>query len=264
MDDSTTPAAGYYSVPNDWQRAAERLGLLAEVFDPASTALARDVGVGPGWRCLDAGAGGGSFARWLCAQTSPGGRVVAVDADPRHMADLPALGGEVRRADLVADTLGEQTFDFVHTRLVLLHIPERERALANLVRAVTPGGWLVAEEHDVLGVVDQMAGAYGQAWRAFLRSSQAAGVDPTWARSLPARLTDFGFEDVTASAETAVFAGGSAPARLWSLTWTQASDQLYRHGATPEILAAAQAELADPQRWFHMPLMVRACGRAPS
>jgi hypothetical protein len=72
-------------------------------------------GVRAGWRCLQAGAGGGSFARWLRSATSPGGRVLAVDADPRHLADLPDCGGEVAQIDLAADELPERAFDFLHT-----------------------------------------------------------------------------------------------------------------------------------------------------
>jgi hypothetical protein len=41
-----------------------------------------------------------SFARWLCGATSPGGRVLAVDADPRHLVDLPDRGGEVAQIGL--------------------------------------------------------------------------------------------------------------------------------------------------------------------
>ncbi|MBE1550868.1 SAM-dependent methyltransferase [Mycobacterium sp. OAS707] len=255
--------ADYYTVPNAWERAAQRLEMLGATFDPGSIAFAREIGVGPGWRCLEAGAGGGSFARWLCATTSPGGRVVAVDADPRHLSDLPSLGGEVRQVDLVADDIGERVFDFVHTRLVLLHIPAREQVLTKLARAVSPGGWLAIEEHDVFGLADQMAGAYGEAWRAFVRFSQAGGVDAGWARTLPAQLVTLGFDDVTASAETPLFRGGSAAARLWSLTWTQAAGQMIAHGLSADTLAAAHHELEDTGRWFHLPLMVRVRGRRP-
>lgn len=59
--------------------------------------------------------------------------MLAVDADPRHLDDVPELGGEVAQLDLVADDLPQQEFDFVHTRLVLLHIAERDRVLARLV-----------------------------------------------------------------------------------------------------------------------------------
>ena len=85
-----------------WEFADERLALLGAAYDPPSIALAQRLGIRAGWRCLEAGAGGGSFARWLCSATSPGGRVLAVDADPRHLADLPDRGGEIAQIDLAA------------------------------------------------------------------------------------------------------------------------------------------------------------------
>lgn len=260
---SGPPTAGaHYTLPNAWGRAQQRLALLGEAFDPKSIALARDLGVGPGWRCLEAGAGGGSFARWLCAATAPGGRVLAVDADPRHLRDLPRLGGEVAQLDLVADDLPEHAFDFVHTRVVLIHITQRDLVLEKLARAVAPGGLLVLEEDDALGAPEQMTDAYGQVWQCFRRMSESAGLNAMWARDLPARLQGLGFHDLTANAEIAFFAGGSTLARFWSLTWVQVHDRLLAHGATADLIGAAHVELEDPRRWFRGPATVRVCGRA--
>src|ERR1039458_7122444 len=40
------------------------------------------------------------------------------------------------------------TFDLVHARLVLVHVPQRAQALAAMVAALKPGGWLLLEEAD--------------------------------------------------------------------------------------------------------------------
>jgi len=258
-----TPAVAdhRYTIPNDWERAEERLGTLGEAFDPGSRDAAAGLGVGPGWHCLEAGAGGGTFARWLCSHVLPGGRVLAVDLDPRHLQDIPALGGEVTQLDLVRDDLPEAAFDFVHTRLVLLHIADRDLVLDRLVRALRPGGTLLVEEHDVFGVLDDIPGAYGLVWPIFRRVGEAGGLEATWARRLPEHLARRGLEAVRASAEIPFFPGGSALARLWSLTWTQNRLEILRAGATEELLAAAHGELGDPARWFYCPPMVRASGR---
>ena len=97
----------------------------------------------PGWRCLDVGAGGGSLTQWLCERVGPRGSVVAVDADTRFLDKLGAANLEVRRADVVHEPLPERAFDLVHTRFLLQHLPERERVLEKLARAVKPGGLLV-------------------------------------------------------------------------------------------------------------------------
>jgi ubiquinone/menaquinone biosynthesis C-methylase UbiE len=116
-----------YALPNAWELSKQRLELLEACHDPSSFARARALGVGPGWRCLEAGAGNGSFARWLAMRVGETGRVVAADIDTRLVGDLDALPrAEVRRIDLVEDELPRAEFDFVHTRMLLLHIPERD------------------------------------------------------------------------------------------------------------------------------------------
>jgi SAM-dependent methyltransferase len=257
------PEDPHYTLPNDWELAQQRLDLLGASFDAPSIELALRLGVTQGTRCLEAGAGGGSFARWLCTTVIPRGRVLAVDADPRHLDDLPARGGEVCALDLVNDDLGHGQFDFVHTRLVLLHIHERDRVLDRLARALAPGGVLMIEEHDVFGTLEAMTGAYGELWAVFHRMSQAAGLDATWARTLPRRLASLGLTDVHASGGIEMFRGGDPMARLWSLTWLQAREQLIAAGGAPELIDAARAELEDPDRWFHCPAMVRATAKRP-
>jgi SAM-dependent methyltransferase len=260
---TSSPQHPHYTLPNDWEYADERLALLGAAYDPASIALVQQLGVRAGWRCLEAGAGGGSFARWLCAATSPGGRVLAIDADTRHLADLPDRGGEVAQLDLAVDKLPERAFDLVHTRFVLLHIAQRDSVLERLVHALAPGGLLVLEEGDTFGVLDEMPGAFGEVWRAFARSTEIAGANQAWARNLPVRLDALGLIDVQADAGIPMFRGGSPLARMWSLTWVQAHDKLVTLGVSPEVVAAAQTELADEQKWFCAPPTVRAWGRAP-
>ena len=57
--------------PDAFER--ERLALLTELADPITTRRLTDLGVGPGWRCLDVGAGDGSVARWLAGRVGPEG-----------------------------------------------------------------------------------------------------------------------------------------------------------------------------------------------
>ncbi|MFI6865983.1 class I SAM-dependent methyltransferase [Nocardia sp. NPDC050406] len=258
------PTSPSYTLSNAWDFAEERLALLGAAYDADSIALAQRLGVGAGWRCLEAGAGGGSFARWLCGATAPGGRVLAVDADARHLRDLPGLGGEVAQIDLVAEELPSGAFDFVHTRFVLLHIAQRETVLEKLVGALAPGGILLLEEGDGLGVREEMPGAFGEVWRAFAQSTEAAGANQSWARSLPSALGAHGLIDVEADAQIPMFRGGSPMAHMWSLTWVQVAETLVAQGISREVIAAARAELDDDQRWFYAPPTVRVWARARS
>src|SRR5919108_803098 len=128
-----TPA---YTLDNRWRAARERLEVLEAACDPFTARHLDEVGVEPGWHCLEVGAGAGSVARMLCERVGPDGRVVAVDLEPALLADVSAPNLEVRRLDIVVDELPEAAFDLVHTRLVLLHLPPRDELVLKLARAL--------------------------------------------------------------------------------------------------------------------------------
>jgi SAM-dependent methyltransferase len=249
-----------YALPNAIEGTRERLDLLEACHDPSSRRRAAALGVGPGWRCLEAGAGGGSFARWLAERVGETGHVVAADLDVRLLQD--AEGIELWQMDLASEELPRAEFDFVHTRLLLLHVPERDAVLAKLAAALRPGGVLLIEEDDVNPVTSTAGGDYAEAWRVFLEVMDAAGVDPEWARDLPARLDALGLEDVEAELNGQIFRGGAPEARFWSLTWEHVRERIEALGLPWESVQAGQAALADPARWFHGPVRVGAWGRA--
>jgi 2-polyprenyl-3-methyl-5-hydroxy-6-metoxy-1,4-benzoquinol methylase len=105
-------------------------------------------GVKPGWRCLEVGAGGGSVADWMADRMKPTGMGVATDIDTRFLDSIQMSNAEIRRHDIATDTLPERTFDLVHARLVLSHVPARDTALARLAASLKHGGWLVIEDSD--------------------------------------------------------------------------------------------------------------------
>jgi SAM-dependent methyltransferase len=216
-----------------------------------------------GWRCLDAGAGHGSFARWLGTQVGAAGSVIAADLDTRLLADITEPNIEVRQTDLVSEPLPAGEFDFVHTRLVLMHIPAREQVLSRLCAALRPGGILMIEEQDGFPVLATATGAYRDAWLAFIRACRAAGTDPDWTRDLPLRLARHGLADIGAELDVPLFRGGSAHARFWSLTWQQVREQVAAAGEPAHVIDRGQAELSDEQRWFPGPATMTAWGRRP-
>ena len=109
------------------------------------------LGVVPGIRALDIGAGAGRHSFELYRR---GADVVAFDQnadDMKAVADMfvamelegEAPEGAVARAE-VGDALAlpydDASFDLVLISEVLEHVPEDERAIAELVRVLKPGG----------------------------------------------------------------------------------------------------------------------------
>jgi SAM-dependent methyltransferase len=239
-----------YALPNEWQLARERLGLLEAAHDEASIRRASALGVGPGMRCLEAGAGGGSFARWLASR---GCAVVAADMDVRLLVGFDEL--ELWQMNLVTDEVPQDAFDFVHTRMVLIHIPERDLVLRKLVSALRPGGLVLLEEDDIHPVLALARGPYREAWLAFYAYMRRAGVDAEWARGLPDRLGSLGRSEVGAEIDGQIFTGGSPAARMWAMTWLQ---------ALPSETEAGRAALEDSAAWFPGPAKFVVWGRRPT
>src|SRR6185369_14272144 len=104
------------------------------------------LGIGPGVRCLEVGAGGGSIARFMQQRVGPGGHVVATDIDTRWLTDSLPAAVEVRCHDVGVDPLPHGAFDIVHARAVLTFVPQRRSAVARMTAALNPGGWLLIEE----------------------------------------------------------------------------------------------------------------------
>ena len=174
------------------QRA--RLDAIAAPADSGTFAILQQLGVGSGWRCAEIGAGSGTVAAWLCERVGPTGTVVGTDINTRWLETLDYANLRVQTHD-IAESLLDGEYDIVHTRNVLCHVPERERALAHLVAAVRAGGWLLVEDVDFFG-----AGACYPASDAFERMTDAivalmqrAGADPFLGRKLPSWVADAGF-----------------------------------------------------------------------
>src|SRR5262249_39979846 len=145
------------------------------------------LGIGPEARCWEVGAGGPSVARGLAARVGPRGQVLATDIEVSP-ALAAAAGGPLagRRHDLArgAPPRDRGPFDLVHARLVLVHLPDRERALRTMVDVLRPGGWLLLEDADpalqpasVIDAVDDAAALANRLRNGFRALMTERGVD---------------------------------------------------------------------------------------
>ncbi|HEX3333023.1 MAG TPA: methyltransferase domain-containing protein [Acidimicrobiales bacterium] len=129
---------------------SELKGLRDDVYRrPLATALQR-LGLGPGWRCVDVGAGGGDVSVALAEMVGHDGRVYAVDSDP--MARDEVARAAAAHAQVIALTqAGEdlslpEEVDLAFCRFLLLHVIDPLTVLRKMAEAVRPGGWVVAQE----------------------------------------------------------------------------------------------------------------------
>jgi SAM-dependent methyltransferase len=256
-----------YGFDAAWERERDRLRLAEAVFDPSTIQRLTAIGVGPGWRCLEVGAGAGSIAVWLARTVAPTGQVLATDIDTRFLEDVKEPGLEVLRHDITADELPAPDFDLAHARLVLQHLGQRRRAVERMVGAVVPGGWVLVEELDFV----TSSASYPEGGRDFERVERAVhgllahtGFEPDLGRLLPTLLEDAGMVDVENEGSLSVVAGGS-PGALWQrMTFEALGPRLIDAGLIGKReLKGAMALLEDPAFSLMMPVLMAARGRKP-
>ncbi|MEH1124737.1 class I SAM-dependent methyltransferase [Micromonospora sp. CPCC 206061] len=272
---TTTPApdvddAPRYTFDNSHDQEGKRLlSLLSAILDEHhSIDVLTRVGVTRGWRCLDLGPGAGTITHWLAKKVGPSGHVTALDLDPRHVKPAPnvtVVAGDVR-------TLGlEQAhYDVVHARLVLLHIPEREKVLDRLISALKPGGVLVVSDWDathddmLLEAPTETAReaftAYQNALRATLRAN---GADLGWAWRAPLAMRSAQLVDVTAEEHTRLWAGGEPGCLLHESNSRQLEGALLTHGVTAEQLRVLREAMHDPKTLAYCYRMYTTVGYQP-
>ncbi|GAA3108808.1 methyltransferase domain-containing protein [Streptomyces rectiviolaceus] len=184
--------------------AGQRSEAFSALFDPTTFRHIERLGIGPGWRCWEVGAGGTSVVSWLAKRVGPTGRVLATDTDISWHTSAARTPVEVRMHDVGADAPPGGGFDLVHARLVLARVPDRELALRSMIRALRPGGRLLIEEADPalqpLPCPDEHGPAEQLANRLRGALLTQRGADLAYGRGLPRLLRAAGLRQVEADA----------------------------------------------------------------
>ncbi len=256
-----------YLLDNRQAEAGERFDAFATLFDPTTFRHLDRLGVGPGWRCWEVGAGGTSVVSWLAKKVGPTGRVVATDIDTSLLTRAARPPVEVRVHDVAADEPPGEGFDLIHARLVLVHVPDRERALRSMIEALRPGGRLLIEDADPAlqplpcpdeyGPEQQLANRLRQGLRKLLADR---GADLSYGRRLPRLLREAGLHRVEADAYFPLTS--PACAALESATVRQIRDQLVTAGiATDHEIDRHLANVAVGDMDLATAPMISAWGR---
>ncbi|MFD6310477.1 methyltransferase domain-containing protein [Streptomyces nigra] len=256
-----------YLLDNRQAEAAERFDAFAALFDPTTFRHLERFGVGAGWRCWEVGAGGTSVVSWLAKKVGPTGRVVATDIDTSRLTPAARPPVEVLMHDVAADEPPEEGFDLVHARLVLVHVPDRERALRSMIDSLRPGGRLLIEDADPAmqpllcpedhGPEQQLANRLRNGFRTLLAER---GADLSYGRRLPRLLREAGLLRVEADAYFPL--ASPACAALESATVRQIRDRLVTEGiATDEDIDRHLANVAAGGMDLATAPMISAWGR---
>jgi SAM-dependent methyltransferase len=261
------------AMPSDYvydQSFAEertRLRGIESLWDPGTQALFDELGVGPGWRCLEVGAGGGSLLNWM---TGRGASVVAMDIDTRFIEPLASDTIDVRRVDIRTDELPRQEFDLVHARLVLEHLADRRQILDRLVATLRPGGWMVIEDYDwtAFGFDGGIQGGFPDGGAQLDRVTDAtlgfmerAGFERNYGRRVVGDLAAAGLTDVRGEGRARVIDSGSPGFDFFRLSFESLRGVVVEAGLiSAEDAEAVAARFGEGIRVF-TPIMMAGIGR---
>ena len=257
-----------YLLDNTKVEAGERFTWLAELFDGVTRGHVDRLGMTAGWRCWEVGAGGPSIPEALATAVGPTGHVLATDINPAWLDSHGTY--QVLQHDIVKDPPPQPgTFDLVHARLVLVHVPDRARALATMVAALRPGGWLLVEDADTelqpLACLDEVGPAQQRAnrlRRAVRELMTRRGADLRYGRTLPRALRAAGLVDVAAAGFFPV--GGVACDRLETATVRMVRAELLAAGLADDAEIDAHLAAIDAgQLDLTLAPLISAWGRRP-
>ena len=229
--------APHYAFPHSADDESRRLELFQQRLDPLTIRRIQRLGIGHGASCLEVGGGRGSITNWLADLVGAEGSVTATDLQTEFLDAIDAPNVEVLSHDVRTDGFPEQSFDLVHTRAVLMHVPDDLEMLRRMVSWLRPGGWLLLEEPDFgmwLADTDPVWATHPDAWhRTFPAGSLSRG------RSLLGQIHRLDLVDVGADAEADIIEAGSDLAEFYSLSMAAIGPPAVAAGAlTPDEAAA--------------------------
>lgn len=180
-----------------------RLEHQHEVWREQTAGVLDAAGFGAGDRLLDLGSGPGFLSYELAQRVGPGGSVLAVDnsehfvayvkaqARQRGLEQIHAAVADARELDLPAASL-----DGAVCRWVLMFVPEPERVVARISRALRPGGAFAVMEYVQFRSTSLWP--EGECFRSLYGKVHAmiagAGGDADVGGRVPAMLVEAGFE----------------------------------------------------------------------
>ena len=243
---------------------ADRIDLGALAYDEISAARLTALGAGPGWHCLDVGAGTGTLARWLL-QGAGVTSVLAVDRDTQFLAGDHLKGLVAQAADITAPGFDPGRFHLVHARFVLMHLRSWRRMISTLGSLLVPGGVLVLSDAVDLTTADAPASPYTDVMRAMWQGlRETIGTDVSWVPDYPRLLLEEGLSSVAAEIHVPPLVPGSAVSRFWADTWQRSRAAMLATGQVDDArIDRALRDLASPERAALAPGMITAWGWKP-
>ena len=181
-----------------------RLKFQVDLFYEKELELYKTIGLKDMMNIVECGSGPG-FLISNIVRDLPGCKATAVEIDPymfEHLSLSSEIQGkklfEAKHSSIYATELPDNSFDFAIARLVLEHLTDPEKALAEVRRILKPGGIFVVVSNDfayhllTYPAIEELEKMY----RAYIKSRYTENGNPLIARQLPGLLKRGGFKKI--------------------------------------------------------------------
>ena len=185
-------------------------------------------------------------------------------ASSHGFANVEVLAGDARHTGLPAES-----FDLVHTRTLLVTIPEPAEVVAEMVRLARPGGLVASQEADAeFSICYPPLPEWDRLWSLFQRQLSPGRSRPAPRAQADRAVPRGGLTDVGATVYASCYPAGHSrrtviPDLVRSLHPVILGLGLAGERELADVDAAVRAHLADPRTLVMPHLLVTAWGRKP-
>ncbi len=221
--------------------------------------------VGPSARVLEVGCGPGALAAAVAALT---GRpsVTGIDRSAQRLSQQVLrsedLELELKQGDANELPFANDSFDLVYSRFMLQYLPTRDRAIAEMLRVLRPGGQLLLQDLDgQLLWHDGMGPELEEALDQVLCHLARSGFDPCVGRKLFGLARRAGLREIDMQVEPYHFVMGRASEHelgLWRLKLDIARPQVRVALGSDQgdhLIDAFLEHLANPETFTYSNVM---------
>ena len=242
----------------------ERLAMLAAVRDPKTFAVFERIGVSEGMHVLEVGAGTGSVSGWLSKKVGDVGKVLSIYIDLQFHAGMPD-NVEVKKLDIESESIPKETFDIIHARAVLQHLPSREEVIPKLIQGLKPGGWLVLEDGQFTGFGEQsLAEPYKTIHQIMAVGSREKWREPNFGLHILDRFRSNGLTDLDVIGDVWAMRPNEPSGEWWFLALERAIPRLVEAGLmTPTDEQNILKQVREPSFIMISPVSIITIGRKP-
>jgi SAM-dependent methyltransferase len=256
---------------------AARLDLIHSVYGPLSFKGLEAANIAGALRAADIGCGTGTVSRWMAERMGPNSQVDGVDISSEQIAvarlhERDTKSGKVSFVEGSAyePPLPANSYDVVFCRLVLCHLREPARAVAQMVQLLKPSGKLVLVDMDLRTAFTMPHSADYAAWlhEGSSKHDKNIGVDYQIGFRLHALLQAAKLRTTFLAADQPIFNRGPEKF-LWEKTWANALPFVVAAGTMTQergerLLAGMAKHTKHEDVWVAMVKMFVAVGeKAP-